>query len=80
MCFESSERYYLRNDEVHDLKQTLEVSIKLFCRKWEGETPPKWLFLFKQLEKCQNEYYPYNPFFLITHFFVTFVNEVIFSQ
>ena len=41
MCFESSERYYLRNDEVHDLKQTLEVSIKLFCRKWEGETPPK---------------------------------------
>ena len=26
---------------------------KTFCRKWEGETLPKWFFIFKQLEKCQ---------------------------
>ena len=36
------------------------VSIKTFCRKWEGETIPKWFFIFKQLEKCQNKYYPDN--------------------
>ena len=34
----------LRNDKVQDkklnnfLKYTFEVSIKTFCRKWEGET------------------------------------------
>ena len=37
------------------------VSIKTFCRKWEGETLPKWFFISKQLEKCQNKYYPDNP-------------------
>ena len=40
------------------LKQTFEVSIKKFCRKPEEQTFPKWFFIFKQLGKCQNEYYP----------------------
>ena len=43
------------------LKQTFEVCIKLFCWKWEGETLTKWFFIYKQLDKCQNEYYPENP-------------------
>ena len=43
------------------LKETFEVSIKIFPRKWEGETLAKWFFIYKQLEKCQNEYYPDNP-------------------
>ena len=34
------------------------ASIETFCRKWEGEILPKLFFIFKQLEKCQNEYYP----------------------
>ena len=42
------------------LKQTFEVSIKIFCRKWEGENLPKWFFIYKQLEKCQIEYYSDN--------------------
>ena len=37
-----------------------EVSVKTFCRKWEGESPPKRFFIFKQLEKYQNECYPSN--------------------
>ena len=41
-------------------KQTFEVSIKEFCRKWERETLPKWFFIYKQLDKCQNEYSPGN--------------------
>ena len=36
---------------------TFGVSIKTFWRKWEGETLPKWFFIYKQLSKCQNEYY-----------------------
>ena len=42
------------------LKETSGVSIKTFCRKWEGETLPKWLSIFKQLKKCQvpNAKYP----------------------
>ena len=36
------------------LKQTFEVSIKTFCRKWVGETLPKWFFIL------QSEYCPYN--------------------
>ena len=31
---------------------------KTFCRKCERERFLKWFFIFKQLEKCQNEYYP----------------------
>ena len=38
-----------------------EASIKILCRKWEGETLPKSFFIYKQLDKCQNEYYPDNP-------------------
>ena len=34
------------------------ASIETFCRKWEEEILPKLFFIFKQLEKCQNEYYP----------------------
>ena len=32
-------KYNIRNLKV--LKQTFEVSIKVFCRKWEGGTLPK---------------------------------------
>ena len=39
------------------LKQIFDVFIKTFCREWGGEIFPKWLFIYKQLEKCQNEYY-----------------------
>ena len=42
------------------MKQTFEVFIKTFCRKWEVETLRKWLFVYKQLEKCQSEYYTDN--------------------
>ena len=31
--------YKTRNLKL--LKQTFEVSIKIFCREWEGETLPK---------------------------------------
>ena len=58
----------LRNGKVHDAifksfqnKQVKFLS-KKFCRKWEGETFPKWLFIFKQFGKCQNEYCPYNSY------------------
>ena len=51
-------KYKIRNLKV--FKQTFEVSIKTFCRKWEVETLPKRFFIFKELKKCQNEYYPYN--------------------
>ena len=56
----------LRNDKVQGieiwkfLKQTFELSIKTFCRKWEGKTFPKWLVIYKQLDKCHNEYYADN--------------------
>ena len=45
---------------MYFVKQMFEVSVKTFCRKWEGEFLPKLFFIFKQLEKCQNEYYPNN--------------------
>ena len=46
----------LRNGKVQNkkFKRTFEFSIKTLCRKWE------WFFIFKQLENCQNEYYPDN--------------------
>ena len=52
----------LRNGQVQDkkFKRTLDVSIKKLCRKWEGGTLSKWFFVFKQLEKRQNECYPHN--------------------
>ena len=40
------------------LKQTFEVSIKAICRKWKREAPPKWFFIFKQPNKCQNKTIP----------------------
>ena len=49
-------KYKIRNFS----KQTFEVSIKTFCRKWEGEALPKWFFNLKHLEKCQIKYYPDN--------------------
>ena len=39
------------------LKQTSLAFIKTFCGKWKEETLPKWFFISKKLEKCQNEYY-----------------------
>ena len=36
------------------------VSVKTFYGKWEGETLPQIILHFKQLEKCQSEYYPGN--------------------
>ena len=53
-------KYKIRNLEKF-LKQTFEVSIKIFCWKWERETLTKWFFIYKELDKCQNEYYPDNP-------------------
>ena len=46
------------------LKRTFEVSVKIFCRKWEGETLSKWFFIYKQLDKSQNEHYPDNPYLI----------------
>ena len=47
-------------------------------QKMDGETLSKWLFIFKQLEKCQKEYCPYNirvfadvPYFPHTRFFIS---------
>ena len=37
------------------LKQTSLAFIKTFCGKWKEETLPKWFFISKKLEKCQNE-------------------------
>ena len=39
------------------IKQMFYAS-KTFCRKCERDRFLKWFFIFKQLEKCQNEYYP----------------------
>ena len=48
MCFASSKPHGIKKWESGRkkilksfLKQTLKVSIKTFCRKWEGETFPK---------------------------------------
>ena len=52
----------LRNDKLQE--KFLKKNIWNFCQnilqKREGETLPKCFFIFKQLEKYQNEYYPYN--------------------
>ena len=48
----------IRNLKV--FKTRFDVSIKTFCRKWEGEALLKLFFVYKKLDKCQNEYYPYN--------------------
>ena len=58
MCFECSKlqiKKYLKKK-----KKPSKVSIKTRFRKLEGETLPKWFFIYKQLEKCQNEYYSDN--------------------
>ena len=46
--------------KIRNLKQTFRDFVGTFSRKWEGETLPKWFFIFKELEKCPNEYYPDN--------------------
>ena len=51
-------KYNTKKSKV--LKQTCEFSIKIFCWKWEGENISKGFFIYKQLDKCQNEYYPDN--------------------
>ena len=51
-------KYNIRNLQV--FKTNIWISIKTFCRKWEREALPKRFFIFKQLGKCQNEYYPYD--------------------
>ena len=51
-------KYNIRNLKV--FKTKIWISIKKLCRKWERETLPNRFFIFKQLEKYQNEYYPYN--------------------
>ena len=50
-------KYNIKNLQVF---QTNKFSIKISCRKWETETLPKWFFIYKQFDKCQNEYYPDN--------------------
>ena len=49
----------LKNGKVKHKKskRTFEASIKALCRKRKGETLLKWFFIFKQIEKCQNQYY-----------------------
>ena len=51
-------KYNTKKSKV--LKQTCEFSIKIFCWEWEGENISKGFFIYKQLDKCQNEYYPDN--------------------
>ena len=57
------------------LKQTSLAFIKTFCGKWKEETLPKWFFISKKLEKCQNEYYLDNlnfiSFYTLLHVFYT---------
>ena len=66
MCFESSELHDIKKwqsarQEIQKfLKETFEVSIKTFYRKWEGESHPKWFLIYKQFERCQNECQPDN--------------------
>ena len=66
MCFESTklldikEWQSIRSETWTFLKQTFEVFIKTFCRKWKVELFAKWLFVYKQLKKCQSEYYTDN--------------------
>ena len=68
------------------LKQTHEVSIKTFCRKWEGETLPKWPFILQMPKRIISLQCKFNKFlqtyiiFLITHLFVIFVNKEIIQK
>ena len=56
----------IRNLKLFE-KQTFEVSMKTFSRKWEGEALPKLFFTYKKLDKCQSECYPDNLKFLLTY-------------
>ena len=79
MCFEYSKLHDIkkwqrtRKEIQKFLKQTDEVSIKTFCRKWEGETLRKWPFILqmtKQILSLQSKFnkfyadifFPYNKF------------------
>ena len=52
----------LRNWKVQDkkFKSFLKQTSEIFSKEWEGEILIKWFFIYKQLEKCQNKYYPDN--------------------
>ena len=77
---------HFQSSKLHDIKkwQTTrkeisikpEVSIKTFCGKWKGETLPKRFFIFKQLGKYQNEYYP-NYLNLVRFFSFTSVSSLL---
>ena len=65
MCFESSnlhdiKKWQMQGKNFKSLKKKFEVSIKIFCRKWEGKNLLKRFFIYKQLDKCQNKCYPNN--------------------
>ena len=66
------------------LKQTHEVYIKTFCKKWEGETQPKWPFILQMPKRILSSQSKFNKFlqtyiiFLIKQLFVKFVNEEFF--
>ena len=68
------------------LKQTHEISIKTFCRKWEGETLPKCPFILQMPKRILSLQSKFNKFLqkyiilLTTHFFVIFVNEELFFK
>ena len=46
-------KYNIRNLKVASFYHNI-------LQKREGETLPKLFFIYKQLDKCQNEYYPNN--------------------
>ena len=52
------EKYKIKNFKI--FWKIFEVSVKTFFRKMEGETHPNLSFIFKQLQKCRNEYYSDN--------------------
>ena len=40
------------------LKPKCKTPFSKLHKNWKRETLPKWFFVYKQLERCQNEYYP----------------------
>ena len=53
-------KYKIRN--LKFLKQTFKVSIKTFCKKWEEETLPKWLWTWKMPKRISSWQSRFNVF------------------
>ena len=52
-------KYKIRNLKV--FKTNIWSFYENILQKMERKNSSKWFFIFKQLEKCQHEYYPYSP-------------------